>query len=111
MLVEQEKDFGFQKYVAPYTRDRSGEYVPYNIERISQVAKRIMRKAELPDNLWLMDFRRTGTTEMVEAGVPMGQIMSVTGHANPNSVKPYMKNTYASANSALKERKKYVDNH
>ena len=101
MLVQQEEDFGFQKYVAPYTRDRSGEYVPYNIERISQVAKRIMRKAELPDNLWLMDFRRTGTTEMVEAGVPMGQIMSVTGHANPNSVKPYMKNTYSSANSAL----------
>ena len=110
MLIEQEKDFGFQKYVAPYTRDRSGEYVPYNIERISQVAKRIMKKANLPDNLWLMDFRRTGTTEMVEAGVPMGQIMSVTGHANPNSVKPYMKNTYTSANSALKERKKYVDN-
>ena len=46
---------------------------------------------------------------MVEAGVPMGQIMAVTGHANPNSVKPYMKSTYTSANNALKERKKYVD--
>ena len=56
-----------------------------------------------------MDFRRTGTTEMVEAGVPMGQIMSVTGHANPNSVNPYMKSTYTSSNNALKERKKYVD--
>ena len=105
MAPKMSKDFGFQKYVAPYTRDRSGEYVPYNIERISQVAKRIMRKAELPDNLWLMDFRRTGTTEMVEAGVPMGQIMSVTGHANPNSVKPYMKNTFTSANYALTTRK------
>ena len=42
---------------------------------------------------------------MVDAGVPMGQIMSVTGHANPQSVKPYMKNTFTSANLALKARK------
>ena len=38
---------------------------------------------------------------MVEAGVSMGQIMSVTGHANPQSVKPYMKNTLDSAKNAL----------
>jgi hypothetical protein len=44
---------------------------------------------------------------MVEAGVPMGQIMSVTGHSNPQSVKPYMKNTYASANNALTARKSH----
>ena len=42
---------------------------------------------------------------MVDAGVGIGQIMSVTGHANPQSVKPYMKNTYASANNALTARK------
>ena len=34
----------------------------------------------------------------------MGNIMSVTGHANPQSVKPYMKNTLASANLALTQR-------
>jgi hypothetical protein len=45
---------------------------------------------------------------MVEAGVPMGQIMSVTGHANPQSVKPYMKNTYASAENALTLRDNYI---
>ena len=42
---------------------------------------------------------------MVEAGVGMAQIMSVTGHANPSSVKPYMKNTLKSANLALTERR------
>jgi integrase len=52
-----------------------------------------------------MDLRRTGTTEMVEAGVSIGQIMSVTGHSNPQSVKPYMKNTFTSANYALTTRK------
>jgi integrase len=63
-----------------------------------------MRDAGLPDELRLSDLRRTGTTEMVEAGVSMGNIMSVTGHANPQSVKPYMKNTFASADLALTSR-------
>ena len=66
-----------------------------------------MREAGLSDELRLMDLRRTGTTQMVEAGVSMGQIMSVTGHSNPQSVKPYMKNTYDSANNALTTRKSY----
>jgi integrase len=66
-----------------------------------------MELAKIPNELRLMDLRRTGTTEMVEAGVSMGQIMSVTGHANPQSVKPYMKNTYDSANNALTLRKTY----
>ena len=70
-------------------------------------AKRIMKEANLPDDLRLSDLRRTGTVEMVDAGVGIAQIMSVTGHANPQSVKPYMKNTYRSANSALTARKSH----
>ena len=53
-----------------------------------------MDDAGLSSELQLRDLRRTGTTEMVDAGVSIGQIMSVTGHANPQSVKPYMKHTY-----------------
>jgi len=30
--------------------------------------------------------------------------MSVTGHANPQSVKPYIKNTFDAANYALTKR-------
>jgi integrase len=63
-----------------------------------------MKAAQLPEDLRLSDLRRTGTTEMVQAGVGIGQIMSVTGHANPQSVKPYMKHTYDSANYALTKR-------
>ena len=68
-----------------------------------------MRDANIPDELRLSDLRRTGTVEMVDAGVSMGNIMSVTGHANPQSVKPYMKNTYTSANLALTQRKNLTD--
>jgi len=107
MLTQQKEDFGFQTYVAPRTSPVHGEYEPYSIDRLGKAARVVMRLAGLSDELRLMDLRRTGTTQMVEAGVPMGQIMSVTGHSNPQSVKPYMKNTYASANNALTARKSH----
>jgi len=107
MLIHQEQDFGFQQYVVPRTMPVQGQYQPYSMERLSKAGRSVMRQAGLPEELRLMDLRRTGTTQMVEAGVPMGQIMSVTGHTNPQSVKPYMKNTYSSANSALTMRKSH----
>ena len=108
MLKQQKEEYGFQSYVAPYPTAMRGAYEPYSLHRLSKVARKVMKLCGLPDELRIADLRRTGTTEMVEAGVSMGQIMSVTGHANPNSVKPYMKNTYASAENALTTRKKYA---
>ena len=107
MLVQQKDDFGFQQYVVPRPRPAGGVYHPYSIDRLSKAGRQAMRLAGLPEELRLMDLRRTGTTEMVEAGVGMAQIMSVTGHSNPQSVKPYMKNTFASANYALTTREMY----
>ena len=107
MLVQQREEYNFQPYVAPHHKPVRGIYKPYSMVRLSKVGRRVMELAKIPNELRLMDLRRTGTTEMVEAGVSMGQIMSVTGHANPQSVKPYMKNTYDSANNALTLRKTY----
>jgi len=107
MLLEQQDDFGFQEYVAPMVVPTRGVYHPYTLHRLPKVARRIMKAAGLPDTLRLSDLRRTGTTEMVDAGVGMAQIMSVTGHANPQSVKPYMKNTFTSADLALTTRRKH----
>ena len=56
-----------------------------------------------------MDLRRTGVTQMVEAGVPLPQLMAVTGHTHVASVKPYIKNTFASANNALTARHAHVE--
>ena len=105
MLKQQKEDFGFQEYVAPRPRPRRGIHEPYTITKLPVEARKIMDSAGLSKELRLADLRRTGTTEMVEAGVSMGNIMSVTGHTNPQSVKPYMKNTFASANLALSTRK------
>ncbi len=104
MLVQQKEDYGFQEYVAPMPKAIRGAYKPYSLHGISKLGRVAMSSAGLPNELRLADLRRTGTTEMVEAGVSMGQIMSVTGHANPNSVMPYMKNTYLSAKKALTTR-------
>ena len=108
MLVQQKEDFGFQEYGAPYFQPQNGGYSPYKLDRLSRHAREAITLAGLPNTLRIADLRRTGTTEMVEAGVTMGQIMAVTGHASPNSVKPYMKNTYTSAENALTARKNHV---
>ena len=108
MLTQQKEEFGFQEWVAPYPFARRKSYEPYTLHRLSKVARRVLDLCGLPKELRIADLRRTGTTEMVEAGVSMAQIMSVTGHSTPNSVKPYMKNTYASAENALTKRQTYV---
>jgi len=105
MLVQQEKDFGFQEYVAPRPVPRHGVYAPYSQYKLPLHARKLMDDAGLSKELRLSDLRRTGVTEMVDAEVGIGQIMSVTGHANPQSVKPYLKNTFVSANNALTARK------
>ena len=104
VLTQQRKDYGFQPYVAPHPRPVVGVYSPYAMERLSKVGRSVMRLAGLPEELRLMDLRRTGVTEMVDAGVSLPQVMSVTGHTHVSSVKPYMKHTYQSANSALTQR-------
>jgi len=63
-----------------------------------------MRLAGLSEDLRLMDLRRTGVTQMDQKGVPINQIMSVTGHNHMASVKPYLKHSYDSANNALTMR-------
>ena len=110
MLIQQKEDYGFQKYVVPRPRAFKGVYKPYSLTKLPIIARKIMTSAGLSNELRLSDLRRTGTVEMVDAGVSMGNIMSVTGHANPQSVKPYMKNTFTSANLAWQQRKNLTEN-
>ena len=108
MLKQQKEEFGFQPYVCPKIKPVQGVYVPYGKYEIGMLARRVMRKIGLSDELRLMDLRRTGVTQMVDAGVDISQIMSVTGHTNISSVQPYIKNTFTSANNALTKRTNHV---
>ena len=104
MLKKQHEDFGFQKWVAPRPRPVGSLYQPYSMRGLSVQAKIVREASGISDKLQIRDMRRTGTVEMVDAGVDLPQIMSVTGHANPASVKPYMKNTLKSSTMALQAR-------
>jgi len=55
--------------------------------------------------LYASDMRRTAITEMIESGKDITSIMSVSGHQNPSSLKPYIKHTLKSATVALADRK------
>jgi len=104
MLRQQEKDFGFQEYVAPRVRPIAQSYTPYNIKEVSYLINEVKAEANLPKELTAMDLRRTAITEMVEGGVDLAGVMQVSGHRSPQSVKPYLVNTYSGAVKALEGR-------
>ncbi|MAN64765.1 MAG: hypothetical protein CMI60_22760 [Parvibaculum sp.] len=104
LLRQQHKDFGFQPYIAPRVTPYKGQYLPYSSYMVSHIIKDILKEAKLPSTLRVSDLRRTGATQMVEGGVPVTSIMQVTGHVNPASLKPYLKNTLRGATEALRGR-------
>ena len=100
MLAQQHEDFGWQPYIAPVPKSVKGKLQPYSLNKLSKIGSVIMQEADLPDELTLMDLRRTAITEMVDVGVPMSSIMSMSGHATPSSLTPYIKHTLRSATNA-----------
>lgn len=105
MLQQQHADFGWQQYIAPSTKkNKDGTLQTFSLQKLAKIGKEIMQAAGLPDDLQLMDLRRTAVTEMVQVGVPISNIMSLTGHATPSSLTPYMRNTLKSATLAQEMR-------
>lgn len=104
VLKCQKDDFDFQPYVAPHVYPRAGAHRPYAQTEIAPIINEILSKANLPYQLTAMDLRRTAVSEMMEGGADLVGIMQVTGHRNPQSVKPYMINTYNGACLALATR-------
>jgi len=109
MLRQQQQDFGFQQYVVPKPKPVAGAYVPYPVDQIDDAINAVKEEAGLPRNLTAMDLRRTAITEMVEGGADLAHIMQVSGHRSPDSVRPYMVNTYSGAVNALSKRGKTDD--
>jgi integrase len=104
VLKQQHRDFGHQQYVAPSRRKVHRQLVPYSIDIINDIGRTIMDAAGLPQNLWLMDLRRTAITEMVENGVPVTSVMAISGHATPQSLTPYIRHTLKGATVAQQMR-------
>jgi integrase len=81
-----------------------GGLLPYSANSLARIGSRIMDRAGIPKAILLMDLRRTAVTEMIEAEVPLPNIMAMTGHATPQSVAPYMKHTLKGATVAARMR-------
>ena len=105
MLETQRVDFGFQDYVAPRVKPNHSGYSPYSATEIHYQVNKIKAQAGLSPKLQARDLRRTAITEMVEAGVDLVGMMQVSGHQNPNSVRPYLVNTFSGASDALSKRR------
>jgi len=106
MLAEQYETFGFQQYVVPAVEPHNGVYRPYPSTDIHKLVNEVKAHAGLPPDITAMDLRRTGITQLVEGGADTFSIMQVSGHSNPQSVKPYLVNTLTGATNALASRKK-----
>lgn len=106
MLSKQYEDYGWQKYVAPSAKpDGKGGLLPYTEDNVSKIANKIKEAAGVAPELQLADLKRTALTEMLEYGVPLHNIMSITGHSNPYALNPYIKHSLALSSEAMKMRK------
>jgi integrase len=76
----------------------------YDNRLYSKYAFRIRQAAGLPEQLQLRDLRRTGATELAEAGCTEDELRSVTGHMSRNVLNVYVRPTKKLAESAMSKR-------
>ena len=77
---------------------------PYDRRLYNVVMNRIKTKANLPKHLQMRDLRRTGATEMAEAGCTNSELRSVTGHKSMEVLKIYVRPTMKLAQEAVNKR-------
>ena len=53
MLSQQNKDFGFQEYIAPRPKPIKGQYRPYTLTKLPILARKVMKSANLSDEFQL----------------------------------------------------------
>lgn len=69
-----------------------------------KLAARLRKGAGLPDELQLRDLRRTGATEMAEAGCTEDELRSVTGHKGRGVLNTYVRPTRKLAQGGISKR-------
>lgn len=77
---------------------------PYDMRLYSKYAAKIRQAAGLPEELQLRDLRRTGATELAEAGCTEDELRSVTGHMSRNVLNVYVRPTKKLAARAMNKR-------
>lgn len=77
---------------------------PYDRRLYSKWAAKVRLEAGLPSDLQIRDLRRTGATEMAEAGCTEDELRSVTGHQSRDVLSIYVRPTTKLAASGINRR-------
>jgi integrase len=77
---------------------------PYDRFLYSQHFRKVRKAAGLGDHLQLRDLRRTGATEMAEAGCTEDELRSVTGHKSRDVLSIYVRPTAKLAQAGISKR-------
>jgi integrase len=86
----------------PVIVDPQGQ--PFKTRQFVRLFARIRAAADLPDDLWNMDARATGATELGDSGASLAEIMSHTGHRTAALAMQYTRRTQDQALSAASKR-------
>lgn len=97
--------------LASFERTEGGHIVlceatgrPYDRRLYSKWASKVRSEAGLPFELQIRDLRRTGATEMAEAGCTEDELRSVTGHQSRDVLSIYVRPTTKLAASGINRR-------
>jgi len=82
--------------------ERTGR--PYDRYAAYKLVARLRKGAGLPQELQLRDLRRTGATEMAEAGCTEDELRSVTGHKGRGVLNTYVRPTRKLAAGGMNKR-------
>ena len=77
---------------------------PYDRRLYAKYFARIRAAAGLPSSLQLRDLRRTGATELAEAGATEDELKAQTGHKTREILSTYVRTTPKLASSAARKR-------
>jgi len=77
---------------------------PYSKDLLCKYFARIRKHSGIPTHLQLRDLRRTGATEMAEAGCTEDELRAVTGHQSREILATYVRPTVKLAQSAQNKR-------
>ncbi len=85
--------------------DRRGRvFLPYRESTFAKHFQLIRSSAGIPSKLTFMHLRRSGATELGEAGATDAEFMRLTGHRTRAMVSKYTKRTRDQARSATAKR-------
>jgi len=77
---------------------------PYSKDLLVKYFARVRKASGIPTHLQLRDLRRTGATEMAEAGCTEDELRAVTGHQSREILATYVRPTMKLATSAINKR-------